>query len=441
MTRTPIDQTRKGTAMDDGYEFDFDADGLPKRNPVYCTAVDGVLDLDSDDLGHPEAPGLWQMLLSDRKRPVPERGLFCPTCIRSRPSQPEWMYVYERQDGLKIAVHNNPSHNAHANESDEHLAYKERIAAAAQHGGYQADLEVRTADGKARSDVRVIGANGQEFGFEPQLRYSSAPAIRKRDRVRRDRGISPFWHVVDPYHPLINNAAWGRTDSDLPASVIRGSSLLEVRGGVYQLLMEKCDRFTAVPCPVLRTGRCGQYHPTWKIKARPLDQLVCDIAAGEYVSVVQKFGRFTRWFWTPATDRQIYLDAGGELLQPEREIRARLPRQSSGAVGERDVECTRDRSGEFQPGPKQPPRDGGETFRPVLTLSSMQATGRPAARAADLAGGEVIQLARELGCSSQDIGPCARCSAPIARYGDKARGTLCMDCKALLPRERNRASA
>lgn len=433
MTRA---QPHEGTAVDDdGYEID--SDGLPKRNPVYCEAVHGVLDLDQDDLGHPEAPGLWQRLMTDRKRPVSERGLFCPTCIKSRPGQPEWMYVYERQDGLKIAAHNNPGHGSiHSHESDEHLAYKERIALAAQQGGFQADLEVRTADGKARSDVRVIGAGGREFGFEPQLRYSSAPAIRKRDRVRRERGISPCWHITDPYHPLIDNAAWGRTDSDLPASLIRSSSRLEVRGGIYQLVMEKCDRFNSQICPVLRTGRCGQYHPTWKIKSRQLDDLVRDIASGDYVSVVQKYGRFTRWFWTAAGDRQTYLDSSGQLLEPEKEIRARIPRQVDRTNGDREVECTRERAGEFEPGAKQPPRDAGETFRPALTLSSMQATGRPAERAADLSSGEVVQLARELGCTSQDIGPCARCGAPIVRYGDRARGTLCADCKAALPRDR-----
>ena len=416
---------------DFGYEIEIDADNLPKRNPVYCTAVGGVLDLDQDDLGHPEAPNLWRILLEDRKRPVAERGLFCPTCIKSRPTQPEWMYVYERQDGMKIAAHNNPNHKSHANESDEHLAYKERIARAAQEGGFQADLEVRTPDGKARSDVRVIGANGQEFGFEPQLQRSSALAIRKRDRVRRERGINPVWHITDPYHELIDHAAWARTDSDLPAHFIR-ESLLEVRGGIYHLLMEKCDRFNSQICPVMRTGRCGQYHPTWKIAARQLDDLVRDIAAGEYVSVVQRFGRMTRWFWTPAADRQRYVDSGGELLQPDREIRTPVSREQERPAGHRDVECTRDRTTAFHPGEKQPPRDSGETFRPALTVSSMQATGSPAQQASDLAASERIALAREFECSPQDIGPCgnARCGAPIVRYGSRAHGTLCASCRA-----------
>lgn len=408
-------------------EIEFDADDLPKRNPVYCVAVGKVLDLDAPDLGVPEVPNLWQRLRED-KRKVPERGLYCPTCIKTRPSDPEWMYVYERQDGLKIAAHHNPNHKSHANESDEHLALKERIARAAEEGGFRADLEARTPDGKARSDVRVIGANGQMVGYEPQLRYASPQAIRRRDRIRRERGIFPNWHVVDAYHPLIDNVAWSRTDQ-LPAHTIRDSRDLLVRGGIYKLVLEKCDKGNPAPCPVQATGRCGQYHPTWAIDPRQLDLLVRDIASGEYVSVVQKFGRFTRWFWTSAGEREKYLDAGGELLEPDVAIRERLPRQGSQVLTQRDVECTRDRRKAFQPGEKMPPRDAGATFRPAITLSSTKATGRRPEQASDLSGGERMQLAAELGCSPIDIGPCGRCGAPIIRYGDKARGTLCTTCR------------
>lgn len=411
------------------FQIEFDADNLPKRNPVYCVAVGGVLDLDEDDLGHADVPDLWERLRRD-KRPMPERGLYCPTCIKERPREPEWMYVYERADGLKIAAHYNPDHKPHPHESDVHVAYKERIARAAEQGGFRAELEARTVNGKARSDVRVIGDGGKEFGFEPQLQDPGAAAIRRRDRARREVGILPVWHVTDPYHDLIDNAAWARTDKDLPAHYIRDSQRLEVRGGIYELIMEKCDRFSSSICPVQRTGRCGQYHPTWKIAARQLDDLVREIAAGESVSVVQKFARFTRWFWTSAADRQRYVDNGGEFLEPEKEIRARIPRQREyQAVDHRDVECTRDRVDSFVPGEKRPPRDSGESFRAAITISSTRATGRPAERAADLAGDERQALAKELGCSTTEIGPCALCDAPIVRYGDKARGTLCSSCK------------
>ncbi|RAG85022.1 hypothetical protein DN069_13765 [Streptacidiphilus pinicola] len=311
---------------------------------------------------------------------------------------------------------------------------KERIAHAAEAGGFAAEIEARTPDGKARSDVRIIGADGREFGFEPQLQKSSALAIRRRDRARRDNGILPVWHVTDPYHELIDQAAWARTDKDLPAQYIREAQRLEVRGGIYELIMEKCDRRSSSICPVQRTGRCGQYHPTWKIAARQLDDLVRDIAAGTWVSVVERFGRITRWFWTSEKNRRTYVDSGGEFLESEQVIRASVPRQRDRrAIGPRDVECIRDRTEAFVPGEKQPPRDTGESFRPVITLSATAATGKPAGQACDLDGSERLELAAALGCSPMDIGPCGRRGAPIVRYGDKARGTLCVDCKVGLP--------
>lgn len=42
------------------------------------------------------------------------------------------------------------------------------------------------------------------------------------------------------------------------------------------------------------------------------------------------------------------------------------------------------------------------------------------------------------GTRANEIGSCATCATPIVRYGPNARGTLCPDCVAKLPRDRYR---
>ena len=402
----------------DLYYDDEDDEELPKRNPVYSQLAGGILDLDQDDLGYPHIPDLWQRLRAD-KRPVPQRGLWCPTCIRVRPSQPEWMYVYERANGQKIAAHHNPKHKAHDNESPEHRAYKERIAHAAELGGHHAEIELRSADGQRRSDVQVTGVGGQLFGFETQLSYATTGSIQRRDRVGRGHGLVPVWHVTDRKAPLIDHVQWARTDN-LPAEAIRDDRDLLVRGGVRGLALERCDSRNPLPCPVKKSGRCGKWHPKWEPKARQLDDLVRDIAAGEFVQVVEKFGQRTRRFWTPAADRQKFVDNGGVLLPGGVLVDAPVVPRQAGRVSERrQVQCTRDRRDEFHPVPI-PPRDSGETYRPAVTIGPR--------RFSDLSAAEVLGLAREYGCRPDEVGPCGRCYGPTKRYGEGAR-VLCVLCR------------
>lgn len=391
----------------DAYDAeDFDEDELPKRNPVYCIEARGVLNLDADNLGYPHLPGLWKRLLADRRR-VPERGLWCPTCIKARPSQPEWMYVYERSDGLKIAAHHSPNHRAHDNESPEHQAYKERIFRAAELGGHHAEMEKRTADGKLRSDVEVTGAGGKKFGFEPQLSYGTVQSIQKRDRSRREHDITPVWHITDPKAPLIDHVQWARTDN-LPVEAIRSDRDLLVRGGVRTLELETCDSGNPLPCPVKKVGRCGQLHPAWVYLGRQLDDMVRDIAAGELVTVVEKTGNHVRRFWAPAEDRARYLDNGGLLLLDTPEGARDLdPGRRRDAPARREAQCTKDRVNEFVPS-SIAPRDSREALRPAVTI---------------LAGTEPVAP----DYPRREAGPCASCHAQHHRYGVGGR-PLCPVC-------------
>ncbi|MGW4893337.1 competence protein CoiA family protein [Kitasatospora sp. NPDC004240] len=389
-----------------------------KRNPVFSVLVDGPLDLDRADLGYPQHKGLWELLLAD-KRPVEQRGLYCPTCYRRHPGRIEWMYVYSKR-GLRIAVHHNTDQRDHGDgESDQHKALKERFARAAELGGFRAELEVCAADGRRRTDVLVTGADGRKIGFEPQLSYATAPAVRKRDSIAREEGVTPVWHVLDPKAPLIDHVHWSRTDN-LPPEAIRNDRDMLVRGGVRRLELDKCDHTNPLPCPVRRSGRCGNWHPRWEPCPRQVDDLVRDIAAGDYVPLTTRQSQRTLRFWTSRTDFDLFTDNGGEETPPEsapKNKRIRIPLQ-------RDAECIRTRTESDCRSTPQPPRDSGEAIRPAVTITRDPVPPRTAlvpppreCPTIDVTWEQRLVAATEAGCEPWELGPCAGCGTPINRYG------------------------
>ncbi|WP_049657562.1 hypothetical protein [Kitasatospora sp. MY 5-36] len=297
---------------------------LPTRNLVFNTDLDRLLDLDRDDLGVPEQPGLWHRLRADR-RPVAQRGLLCPICRDARPDQPEWMYLSFRR-GRRIASHHNPHRRAHTAAQDEQReAYQERYARAAESDGHAVEIGAGTADGR-RPAVLVTGADGRRFGFEPQLSYVSAQSVRRRNRLAREDGITAVWHTVDPNAPLIDQVHWVRTDN-LPARAIREDRDLLLRGGVRTLRLLKCDRVSPRPCQVRGGGgRCGRWHPTWAVLVPRIDDFVRRVAGGVYVPITQRTrnGGPLR-FWAPEADRRRFLANGGVLA--DRTDRPVIPRQ------------------------------------------------------------------------------------------------------------------
>ncbi len=352
---------------------DFEGE-TSKRNPVFCTLVNATLDLDRDDLGHPDRPGLWDRLVRDR-RPVHRRGLYCPDCRTVRGAR-AWMYVFERQ-GLRIAAHHNP-HRHGSGESDECKAYRERYVRAAESAGHAVEVGALHADGRRRTDVLVTGAGGQRYGFEPQLSYLSAASARARDAAARADGITEVWHTVDARSPLIDVVHWTRTD-DLPAAAVRDDRDLLVRGGVRELTLELCDRMPG-PCPSRRLGSCGRRHARWAPRPRQFDDLVRDIAAGECVPLTLRAGRGLHRFWASAGDRAAFFDSGGTLavdadadadVDGRSEARAAAAHRTTGAVGarsrpRRETRC--DRAG-TDPAERRrrrlaglPARDSGEAI-------------------------------------------------------------------------------
>lgn len=293
---------------------------------VYHAELRVYLNLSEPDLGHPEYPSLWEMMRADTRPPL-DRGLLCPQCLESSPHCPEAMVLVEMQDGRRFARHYNTSIADHTNEneSDKHKAFKERIATAAERGGYAVEVEDRAEDGLRRTDVLVRGDHELAIGWEVQLSYASLDSVRKRTRIAQEAGITPSWMVLDDTRDFVNKVPWTLTN-DMSWKDISGGRRLPIRGGVRLLKFYDCDWGTSRDCPVKKTGRCFKRHPAWDSIGNTyeffqLDDLVQQTAAGEYVSVVVPGERLKNRWWVRVSDRDRFLDAGGTLLTERTEKR------------------------------------------------------------------------------------------------------------------------
>lgn len=343
---------------------------------VYHVGLDLELNLTEPDLGYPEIPGLWERLRADR-RPVMERQLQCMQCREARPDCPEWMFLTER-DGIRFASHHNDAIGDHpSNESDQHKAFKERIARAAELGGFNVEVEDRAAHGRRRTDVLVKGAGDLLVGHEVQLAYASLTSVKKRTKVARNDGITSLWTTVDSKRDFINHVPWAQTDN-FPWKYISEGRNLQIRGGVRSLEMERCDLRNPNPCPVRVRGKCGQLHGKW-VPTFPyqLDDLVRDTAAGEYVPVIVVGKKLNRRWWVRAQDRDRYTDSAGELLSEDDLQRRRQPKVVEPATPRPlDDECRYGQDSGIRSAPR-PARDSDDSDVPVMTEAARWPTPPP----------------------------------------------------------------
>lgn len=273
-------------------------------NNIILHAIYGRLDLRHEFLGRPDIPMLWELLLAD-KRPVEKRELMCGEICRDE-GRTEWMHVYERQ-GRRIAAHQSveAERRHQTNESDEHKAYKERTVRVAESAGHVAEAEVRSVDGKIRSDVLVYGVDKRPFGFEIQRSLISAQTVTRRDRLAAATGIYTAWHTDQRDLSLRNEVPWTRTDNLSPGAIADGRDLL-IRSGVRRLTPYRCDYHEPTVCPTRRSGRCGLWHFRPDVLTLHYDEYVRRVAAGQLVKVAFGLGRRANMFWVPVGDRDRY---------------------------------------------------------------------------------------------------------------------------------------
>jgi hypothetical protein len=318
------------------------------------------------------------------------------------------MYLVER-DGVWLASHyRKPGEKPISHESHEHLARKERIAKDSEDHGFPADIESPTADGRARLDVRISGANGIILGYEPQLSAQTARGMRAREGFRRRSGIQSVWDFADPDHTGIGAVPYVRTPN-LPASVIRvQKNPIAVRDGNFVLQEGQCSPGGALTrCPdrpydpenPTADAYCGGWHrllvPVHQSTAfegedgLTLTQFIVEVAAGERVP----FQRNGHHGWLPIQHWQKYVEANGPALDaPKRELSVRQ--------GDRRDRCTEDRpASDVRAEPKE--RRGSRTF--VLETRTVQETATD--EVALDASGQPIPLCRFCGTPASMPGP------------------------------------
>jgi hypothetical protein len=336
--------------MDDDLERDSDEELY--RNPVFYEPAGCNLDLSRPDLGVPNGEDLLTLLISMRGRvPVERRGLICPDCRDLRHRRVP-MYLVQRDDVLLASHYRKPGEKRISHESDEHLARKERIAKDSEDHGFPAETESSAADGHARLDVRIRGANGIVLGYEPQLSIQTARGMSRREGFRRRGGIRSVWDFTDPDHPGVGAVPYVRTPN-LPASVIRvQKNPIAVRDGNFVIEEGHCSPSgTITRCPdkpydpenPTDTGYCSGWHrilvPVHQSRTfdgtdgLTLTQFIVEAAAGERVPFQHK----GQHGWLPADHWRKYVEANGPTAADEKE-RAPSVRQ-----GDRLDRCTEDR--------------------------------------------------------------------------------------------------
>lgn len=274
-------------------------------NTVYYVTLGIELDLELDDLGHPNLPGLWDRIYPSKQ--LPPNQLQCLQCAEEiGPDCPEFMYLQQRGP-RRVASHLNRNRKDHpAPESDLHKALKDRFVTAAQRGGLAAVAESPAKDRKRITDVLVTAPDGFKLGCEAQISYATADSIRKRTATAQRDGITSLWTTNSSRAQLIDRAPWARIDR-MPWHEI-GAADLPVQGGTRRLKVERCGARDGICLHKKRAERCTG----WELHADPrktyLDDLIVGAALRQQVPIHWPTGQGGNWFWVTAEDGRLFDD-------------------------------------------------------------------------------------------------------------------------------------
>ncbi|MFI8348058.1 hypothetical protein [Streptomyces sp. NPDC085596] len=267
-------------------------------NGVRHTGYDITIELTHADLGHPGPE--WSGLLKEITTPIQHRDRELLQCLQHHetgycPAEDEgrspWMTIRRRTvSGVTtlVAAHLPVRGKSTPEESDRHKAFKERIERAAHRHGLNVEQEVRTGDGKVRTDVLVTGS-AEQIGWEAQYSPVTAPTVLRRSAAAAEREIQPLWVTNDDRSALIDRTSWVRVDDWSWREILNRPAML-VRGGVRHLQDWKCMPSSERPCPV-NVSSCGNLRAVWDLPglclpprpATAVDDLVALNAEGQYV--------------------------------------------------------------------------------------------------------------------------------------------------------------
>jgi hypothetical protein len=282
-----------------------------------------ILDVARGDLGHPDLPDLWDTL---RSKPIPPGVLQCLVCRSLDPATPQWVHLCECT--IRHPVHFTKTIKDHGRhpESAEHLALKERVAAAGERHGLTAEIESRSADGSHVGDL-VLRGGVTPLNFEPQLSAEPRQKTRRRNAVRVKAGLQPMWVGTNQHAAFVDAVPWAAIPRQDASYIARGEEL-RVTGGAYRLVFEECGH-DGQPCPKGKPDErsqrgwrfCTRRHLYPELIRPGLDDLVVGAALGRYRSLEIRGRQRTNFRWLTEQDYQRWT---GENGTPETTPPARL---------------------------------------------------------------------------------------------------------------------
>lgn len=283
-----------------------------------------VLQVQRDDLGHPDRPGLWRRLLA--QRPYKPGDLQCLYCVDIG-NGIQWVTLCERTneweepgpDGAAVTRHRITPYPKHLSTS-----VKEHEASTHDHDlgveiitertlrwdtSLTAAREVASVDGTYRADA-VITSGDRRYGFEWQLQGMNRARAIKRDDVRRLDGLPTMWGSTNRKKRLF--ARW------IPSAIVEAPDAtyreagkqLYVLGQARVLESDRCGRRGR--CPHGRRG-CSALH-LYAVPVRvAIDELLAGATLGSWRAVGLNGGGYQ---WMTDEHARLWVAEYGEPTRP-----------------------------------------------------------------------------------------------------------------------------
>ncbi|CAL9618822.1 hypothetical protein SUDANB121_05818 [Nocardiopsis dassonvillei] len=288
---------------------------------VLWVAAGLEIDPNLDDFGL--APQDLRALLytaPGKRRSYRKGDLLCTRCLETpRRQDAASMYVRQkrnREGFWEVAHHASKKDPCHAVESDEHKAWKDRIATDASKAGLFADYESSTKDRKGRTDVIVVGPDGRRISWEVQIARTSKGNITRRTNTAYRDGRTPSWLTTvlsakSKTRELIHKVPWSMANQMLPEQILHGRAAW-VSDGISTYRWKWCRNIPG-PCP--DPGRltldCGKEHGIWERSPTRLEEFVESSAGGLLVplAIPSADMRSVSRIWATPDDHDEYAHA------------------------------------------------------------------------------------------------------------------------------------
>lgn len=349
---------------------------------LYCPARDIYLDPNEADFGVPaEVIAELSYRPDGARRTIKAGTLLCQRCIQMG-REATSVHLRDIGDGrLRPAHHGSADEPCTDPESDEHKAWKDRIATTIERAGYHADVESSSKGRGIRTDVVANGPEGRRIGWEVQLSAIAAGSVTRRTNRALAAGLTPSWMTTDTSassktRTLVNRVPWSMA-TDITAAQIANGGASWVHGSIHALRERRCKELSGL-CPNSVRGAwtydCGKWHVTWEQTPLYVDDFIAETAAGLYVPIAipSVDGKSAARWWVTPKDRDRYATEERPCTEealPDR-LKVARPRRKAGEPEDSRLHH-RDRTA------AQPKPSGGRSgasapvFNPVVPVETL----------------------------------------------------------------------